>query len=127
MLVDRPPQVVGRAVDLDEHLVEVPLVAGAGPAAAQPVGVGLPELGAPLPDRFVGDHDAALRASAPRPRESSAGTGDTATRSGDDLHRVPVTFVQRRRAIHQPRMVHTVTQRPSTPDATNLTMPSISW
>jgi hypothetical protein len=42
------------AGDLDEHLVELPLVAWARPAAAQSVGVALPELGAPLPDRLVG-------------------------------------------------------------------------
>jgi hypothetical protein len=33
----------------------------------------------------------------------------------NDLHREPVTSVQRRRGSHQPRMVHTVTQRPNTP------------
>jgi hypothetical protein len=33
-----------------------------------------------------------------------------------DLHREPVTFVQRRRrGIHKPMLVHTVTQRPNTP------------
>ena len=32
VLVDRAPQVMGGAVDLDEHLIEMPLVAGAGTA-----------------------------------------------------------------------------------------------
>ena len=47
VLVDRAPQVVDRAVDADEDLVEVPPVTGLGSAPAQLVGVGLPELGAP--------------------------------------------------------------------------------
>jgi hypothetical protein len=34
MLIDRPPQVVGLAVDFDEYLVEVPLVPGAGPSTS---------------------------------------------------------------------------------------------
>lgn len=49
---DRPPQVLLLTVDLDEDLVQVPLVPGAGPTAAQRVGVVLPELGAPPPDGF---------------------------------------------------------------------------
>src|SRR6185503_17848836 len=39
----------------------MPFVAGPGPAPAQPVGVDLPELRAPLPDGFVADHDTALQ------------------------------------------------------------------
>ena len=42
--------------DLHNHVIEVPLVAGAGAPAAQPVGVGLPELHAPGPDGFIADH-----------------------------------------------------------------------
>ena len=57
VLVDRPPQVVGLAVDLDEYLVKVPLVARLGPPAAQPIGVGLTELPSPLADSLVGDRD----------------------------------------------------------------------
>src|SRR4026209_319801 len=45
------------AVDPDEDLVEVPFVAGAGAPTAQLIGVGLPELGTPAPDRLIADHD----------------------------------------------------------------------
>src|SRR6185295_1672322 len=45
----------------DDDFIEMPRVAGPGPAPAQPVGVDLPELRAPLPDGFVADHDAALQ------------------------------------------------------------------
>lgn len=61
VLVDGAPQILPLTVDREEYLVEVPRIAGAGPAATQPVGVGLPELHAPLPDGFVGDHDPALQ------------------------------------------------------------------
>ena len=54
VLVDGPPQVLPLAVDREEDLVEVPRVAGPGPAAAQPGRVDLPELHAPVPDRLVG-------------------------------------------------------------------------
>ena len=60
VLVDRAPQVVLLAVDLHEHFIEVPAVAGAGPAAAQPAGVVGSEPFAPGPDRLVGDYDAAF-------------------------------------------------------------------
>ena len=53
-----PPQVVTTAGDCQEHLVEVPLVAGSGLAAAQAGRVGGSELGAPLPDRLVRDYHA---------------------------------------------------------------------
>ena len=51
VLVDGPPQILPTAVDRQEHLVEVPLVAGSGLAAAQAGRRRRSELGAPLPDR----------------------------------------------------------------------------
>jgi len=59
VLVDGPPQVVMTGVDRQEHLVEVPLVAGSGLAAAQAGRVDGSELAAPLPDRLVRDYHAA--------------------------------------------------------------------
>jgi hypothetical protein len=53
VLVDRAPQLPQLVVDPDEHLFEVPRVAGARARPAHLVGVGLPELGAPPPDRLV--------------------------------------------------------------------------
>ena len=43
VLVHRPPKIMNRAVDLDEHLVEVPLVPRTCPAPTQSVDVGLAE------------------------------------------------------------------------------------
>ncbi len=58
--VDGAPEVVLDAIDLDEHLVQVPAIAGPWRLAAEPVGEGLRELSTPAPDRFVGHLDAAL-------------------------------------------------------------------
>ena len=55
VLVDGPLQILPTAVDRQEHLVEVPRVAGPGLAAARAGRVDGSELGAPLPDRLVGD------------------------------------------------------------------------
>ena len=57
MLVDRAPQVPLCAVDLDEHLIEVPFVARPRTTTAQLVRVLLPEPVAPGPDRLIGHLD----------------------------------------------------------------------
>ena len=55
VLVDGPAQVLPHPVDLDEHLVRMPLFAGRGTAGAQSVGVCLPELPTPPPDGLAGE------------------------------------------------------------------------
>jgi len=57
VLVDRAPQVPLCAVDLDEHLIEVPFVAQPRTTTAQLVRVLLPEPVAPGPDRLIGHVD----------------------------------------------------------------------
>jgi hypothetical protein len=52
---------MGLAGDFDVHLIEVPFVARARTAPPERVGVGLPELGTPLPDGLVADHDPAFQ------------------------------------------------------------------
>lgn len=61
ILVDRPPQVVGFAVDLEENFIQKPLVAWACAATAQLIGRGLSEPQTPLPYGFIRHHDATLR------------------------------------------------------------------
>ena len=56
MLIHRTPQIVQHAADADEHLVEMPSVAG---LRSSPTQVGT-ELQAPMPDALVGHHDAAF-------------------------------------------------------------------
>ena len=59
-LVYRPPELVLRAIDADEHRVQVPLIARARASSAHFVRLGLAELLAPLPARLVRDDHPAL-------------------------------------------------------------------
>ncbi len=60
LLIDSPPQVVGLAADLQEHLIEKSLVSRSGTTAVQLVGIRLPEPQIPLANGFVRYHDATL-------------------------------------------------------------------
>ena len=60
VLIHGTPKIMLNAQDPDEHLVEVPLVARSGTAAAQTTGKVPAEFLAPAPHRLVGDDDAAL-------------------------------------------------------------------
>src|SRR5574340_150137 len=93
VLVHGAPQVVAFAVDPDEHLVHMPRVTRSGPPPAQLVGVALAELGAPVADRLVGDHDAALEhhlRDVPQAQREAVVEPDAVA---DDLHRVPVPLM----------------------------------
>jgi hypothetical protein len=57
ILIDGAPEIMPRAVDREQDLIQVPLVARLGAPATELIGIRLPELLAPLPDRFVGDGD----------------------------------------------------------------------
>jgi hypothetical protein len=52
------PKIMQRALDPDEHLIQVPLVPRPWPAAAQAVGEVLAEFLAPAPDGLIGDDNA---------------------------------------------------------------------
>ncbi len=60
VLIHGAPQIMLNALDPDEYLIEVPLVAGPRTAAAQTSGKSPAEFHAPPPHRFVGDDNAAL-------------------------------------------------------------------
>jgi hypothetical protein len=60
MLVNGPPQLVLFASDFQEHLIQMPCVSRPAAMALQLIGVGLTKFQAPLPNRFVGQHNAAL-------------------------------------------------------------------
>src|ERR1700739_3868645 len=106
------------AVDPDEHLVEVPLVAGARAPPAQLAGVGLPELGAPPPDRLVADRDTAYEHQLLDLTEAEREPEVQPHAVVDDLDRVAVALVRRRCGGHP-----TNTPRPPTP--TNVTVPYV--
>jgi len=60
ILVDRPPQPVSLALDLQQQLVAVPRVARPCPPLAQPGCEGWAELVTPLPNALVADDQAAF-------------------------------------------------------------------
>ena len=123
VLVDGPPQVLPIAVDLDEDLVQVPLVAGPGLAAAQAGRVGGPELGAPLPDRLVGDDHAALEHELLDLAEAQREAVVQPHAVGDDLDRVPVTLVRHLAHDGPSGCVSTPRSSASAAPLTNLTVP----
>ena len=59
VLIHGPPKVEALAIDAEINLIQMPLVAPAGGAAAQRVGEVLAKFQTPLADRLVGDNDAA--------------------------------------------------------------------
>ncbi len=61
VLIDGPPQVVGLAVDLQENLIEEPLVAWSRTPSSQLIGIGLPEPQTPLTYRLVRHNHATFR------------------------------------------------------------------
>ena len=60
VLIDRPPQPVAFATDLQQDLVEVPLVARSSSSTTEPSRVRGAERSAPLTDRLMADGDAPL-------------------------------------------------------------------
>ena len=60
VLIHRAPEIVLHAPDLDEDLIEVPLVPAPWPAVAQAAGKRLAEFLAPAPHGIIGDDDAPL-------------------------------------------------------------------
>ena len=116
MLVDRAPQLAQLAVDPDEHLLEVPLVAGARAAGAAGW-LGLPELFAPPPDRLVTHRDTAYAHQLLDHTEAQRKPEVQPHAVVDDLDRVAVTLL-RRRCGHP-------TNPPRSPTLTNVTVPRI--
>jgi hypothetical protein len=77
------------AVDLDEDLVQVPLVTRPGLAAAQRIDLLLPQLHAPTADGLVGDDHAALKHQLLDLTEAEREPEVQPHAVGDHLDRVP--------------------------------------
>jgi hypothetical protein len=61
ILIHGAPEIMLHALDTDEDLIHVPLVAGSWPAASQAVGETRGESFAPASHRLIGDDDTAFR------------------------------------------------------------------
>jgi hypothetical protein len=57
-LIHGAPEILACPIDRQKHLIEMPHITGLRPVMAQVIGIRLPELLAPLPDRFTGHDDA---------------------------------------------------------------------
>ena len=96
LTVDRPPEPMSDAVDLEDDLVEVPLVGRAGSMAPDLCGDLRPELRDPDPDRLMGDDDPARSGPAAAQRATMrrwhyAGAGEECGGSEEPLC-LPRTF-----------------------------------
>jgi hypothetical protein len=100
VLVGGMPEIVLLAVDLDEHLIQMPDVAWARPAPAQLLGEVLAEAPAPLPDALVRDLDAVLGQNQRDLAQTQAKTVVQPNRFVDDLGRIAKTTVGIRHRAH---------------------------
>jgi hypothetical protein len=102
ILVDGAPEIMLHALDTDEDLVHVPLVARSWPAAPQAVGETAGELLAPAPHRLVGDSDTAFRPDQLNIAQAEAEHVVQPDSVADDLGRKPMTAVRVGRWRHIP-------------------------
>ena len=100
MLVHGPPQIVQHAPDADEHLVEASGVSRLRLAPAQPPGKVGAELQAPVPDTFVGHHDAAFRRDQLDVAQAEAEDVIQPDRVADNLRRKPMPGIRGPLSIH---------------------------
>jgi hypothetical protein len=91
---------MGNAVDADEDLVEVPPVTGLGSAPAQLVGVGLPELRAPAPDRLITQHNTTRKHQLLDLTKAQREPKIQPHAAINDLNRMPMALVRRRCGTH---------------------------
>src|SRR5215470_17109848 len=95
MPVDRPPQPMTLAPDLELNLIQMPFVARKWPATAQLEGVGRPEFGALLSDRLIGDRHAPLGHELFNIAQAQRETEIEPDSVGNDIGRVAMSAVQR--------------------------------
>ena len=98
--------------------LEVPLVAGARAPRAQPVGVGLPELGAPPPDRLIAHRDTTCKHQLLDLTKAQREPEVQPHAVVDYLDRVAVALLRRRYGAHP-------TDPPRSPTLTNVTVPAV--
>src|SRR6478735_7222959 len=118
VLVDRAPQVPLFAVDLDEHLIQVPFVARPRTTTAQLVRILLPEPLAPSPDRLIGHVETTFEHQLLHVAEAQREPVVQPDAMADDLGWKPEPFIGRACSGHDRRSCPTSPSR-----LTNLTMP----
>ena len=94
ILIDRSPEVVSDAVDLEEDLVQMPFVTGPGTPSPQAIDILLAELVAPAPDRLVAEHHSTSRHYLFNIAIAHSETEVEPDGVRDDLSREPMATVQ---------------------------------
>jgi hypothetical protein len=95
MLINGSPQPVAFAADLQRHLVQMPLVAGAYSSSTQPCSEGGAECGAPLADGLMADDDATLGEQILNVAEAEVEAEVQPYGMSDDLGREAVASIRR--------------------------------
>jgi hypothetical protein len=111
VLIDCAPEIVLDAVDPDEHLIQMPAVAGPGPASPQSAGEGPGKLSTPPPDRFGGDNHTALSQHQLDVPKAETERVVQPNRMADDFGRKTMTTVGIRDASHPATMPCPITRR----------------
>jgi hypothetical protein len=103
VLVDRAPQVPLCAVDLDEHLIQVPFVAQPPTTTAQLVRILLPEPLTPGPHRLIGHVDTTSEHQLLHVAEAQREPVIQPDATADDLGWKPEPFIRRACSGHDRR------------------------
>ena len=100
VLVDGAPQVLLATIDRHEELVEVPRIAQRTAALPESSRVGAAEGAAPLPNRLLGDRDAALGEEVFHSTKTQVEAKVDPNGVGDDFGRESISVVARRGTVH---------------------------
>src|SRR4029453_7375978 len=101
VLVDGPPEILLPPLDGDEQFVQIPHVTHLPPAAPQRSRIRRPEGPTPLPNRLVGDRDAALSQQILRIVEAETKAVIEPDGVTDDLGRESIAAIAGRLARHR--------------------------
>src|SRR5512135_890453 len=93
ILINRSPEIVLLTTNCEHHLIQMPFVSTARTTVAQFIGVGLPKLQTPLPDRFIGHHDPSLCQQFLNITKTEREAEIQPNRVADDLRRETKAFV----------------------------------
>jgi len=94
VLINGSPEIMPRATDVEEYLIQMPLVAGPGTPSPQASGVILAELVTPAPDRFVADQYTSRSHRLFDVTKAHAETEVEPNTIRDDLSREPIATIR---------------------------------
>src|SRR4051794_9381474 len=105
LLIDRAPEPVLLAGDGNDDLIQMPFVAAARGASTEAVGEFAAEFQAPLPDRLVGDRDAASRQHLLNHTQAQREAEIEPHRVSDEFGRVAIAGIERVSGCRHPARI----------------------